>query len=259
MKYFRVFKQFLQNSLSYLTAYRSDFVLKLFLGAGWSLTWIAMIEIFFSHTNSFNGWSKDDVLLIIFSFQFLEFNNVFAKNLENMESEILHGNFDFVVTKPIDSQFLCTCAKPELSNIIFFFSYQIPILILLIQNKTEILWSNIPLYIALLLSANIIWLSIRTLCAAANFWKQKVNNLMYMSWAIMEFGRYPMTLFPKKLQMLFYSFIPAAFMGFVPASVLLGRSSPTFIFLSFVVAVLFFVTSRVVWNAAIKKYSSASS
>lgn len=259
MKYFRVFRQFIRNSVSYLTAYRSDFVLKLFLGAGWSLTWIAMIEIFFSHTNSFNGWSKNDVLLIIFSFQFLEFNSVFAKNIESVESQVLHGNFDFVVTKPIDSQFLCTCDKPELSNIIFFFSYQIPILILLIQNKTEIVWANLPLYLLLLLSANIIWLSIRTLCAATNFWKQKVNNLIGMSWAIMEFGRYPMTLFPKKLQILFYSFVPAAFIGFVPASVLLGRTSWIFVFFSFVTALLFFVTARLVWNAAIKKYSSASS
>ncbi len=258
-KYWKVFKQSIKNAIAYLFAYRSDFTLKLFLGAGWSLTWIAMISVFFSHTESFNGWNKNDVLLIIFSFQFLEFVSIFGNNLNSLESDIRHGSFDFVVTKPIDSQFFATFSRPDFTNLIFFISYEIPILILLIKNHTQIIWTNIPVYLLLLVCANVIWFSITTLCVTINFWRQRLDNLQGMAWALMEFGRYPMTIFPKNLKLLFYSFIPLAFLGFVPASVLLGRTPWTIIFPAFSVSFLFLLVSRLVWKRAVKKYSSASS
>src|SRR3989338_9123773 len=250
MKYWKVFKQSIKNAVAYLFAYRSDFVLKLFLGAGWSLTWIALINIFFAHTTSFNGWNKNDVLLIIFSFQFLEFVGIFANNLNALESDIRHGNFDFVVTKPIDSQFFVAFSKPDLTNLIFLISYQTPILFILIKNQLPIIPSAIPLYVLFVFCAALIWFSITTLCVAVNFWKQRLDNLQGTVWAIMEFGRYPMTLFPKNLQRIFFTIFPAAFMGFVPASVLLGRSSSTLIFPTLAVTISFLLLSRAVWKRA---------
>lgn len=258
-KYRNVFKQAIKNAVAYLFAYRSDFTLKLFLGAGWSITWIAFIDIFFAHTSSFNGWTRTDVFLIIFSFQFVEFVGILGNNLNSLESDIRHGTFDFVVTKPIDSQFFVTFSKPDLTNLIFFISYQIPLLCILIKNQIPIIPSHIPLYLFLLLCATLTWLAITTLCVAINFWKQRLDNLQGTVWAVLEFGRYPVSIFPKNLRLLFYTFFPAAFMGFIPASYLLGRSPASVAIPAFFITVSFLTISRIVWKRAVKKYSSASS
>lgn len=258
-KYIRVFKQSIKNSIAYLFAYRSDFTLKIFLGFGWSITWIALIDVFFAHTASFNGWSRNEVLLIVSSFEFVGFVNIFANNLNALESDIRLGNFDFVVTKPIDSQFFATFSRPDLTSFIFSISYQIPLFFILIKNHIGIIPSRIPLYIFLVLCANGIWLGIVTLCRVVNFWKQRLDNLQGTAWAILEFGRYPITIFPKGLQFVFYTFFPAAFIGFVPAAYLLGRSSWSIAIPASIVAIVFLVISRIIWKRAVKKYSSASS
>ncbi len=258
IRYWRVFKQASKNSFSYLLSYRGDLFFKMFIGLGWSLTWIGFISVFFLHTSSFQGWEKVDVILLLFTFEFITLGNALASQIEFLDESVRRGSFDNVIVKPIDSQFLATFSRPDITNVVFFVFYQIPMLVLLIRYDVAIHWPMLPLYLFLVACGVAIWIALKSIVCSLSFLAEKIDTLRYLLFSLVELGKYPVSIFPKPLRIFFHTFIPIAFITFVPAEVFLGRVDWTLVVITPILTLSLIVLSRFVWKTTVKRYKSAS-
>jgi len=260
LRYTNFISQTFKNSISEFFAYRVDVFMRLFMGILWSIIALAVIELIFYHTPSLNGWSQSDITLLYITIN-LAFimQDVLTSSIYELNSHIVNGFFDFIITKPLDSQFFCMFNKPDPGTLIFFFSYNIPLSYSLFSHPSSIHWEYLPLYVILVLAANILWMLMRTVLLTLNFWWQKLDNINQILNSLQDIGRYPTSIFPKSIQIVLYTIFPIAFSSVVPVEVLRGNISWLKIIGLVIVLIIFATISRLLWKKAIKNYSSASS
>jgi viologen exporter family transport system permease protein len=96
-------------------------------------------------------------------------------------------------------------------------------------------------------------------CAAAAFWVGRLDNLMYLLGAIFDTARWPVHVFPGLWRFVFTFVIPVAVMTTFPAMALLGKLDARTTLATIGGTLAMLAVSRIVWRAAIRSYTSASS
>ncbi len=258
--YWRIFLRSIKISLADTLMYRMDILSNIVLGLMWAIISIILVDIIYLHTDSFAGWSRSEVILLLLTFQITtEFFSAFADSLYRFSYHIRTGNFDFFLIRPVDPQFVATFGKPDFKNILYTIANTIPYIYFLIQDPLAIQLIHVPIYLYFVLLASILWISLKVMIITLNFWWQKLDNLPMLLHSFVSLGKYPMTLFPKNIQALFHTFIPIAFIAVIPTQALQGKTNIHHILLGTLIVLFTVVSSRVFWNFAIKNYSSASS
>ena len=180
-------------------------------------------------------------------------------NLSSIVTHVREGTLDFVLLKPIDSQFwlsLRTISPAGLPEIVLG-------LFLVIwggnQAGASLTPGGLALVLVMLLAGGLILYSLWFLIAATSIWFVKTWNATEVLRAVLASGRYPVAAYPAPLRLLFTLVIPVAFLTTVPAEVVLGRASASMLWLGLGLAVGFFVAARQFWLYALRHYTSASS
>jgi ABC-2 type transport system permease protein len=91
------------------------------------------------------------------------------------------------------------------------------------------------------------------------FWFVRVENLSQLFYALFETARFPVGVFPRWLRIVFTFVIPVAFITTVPASAAVGTLGWSLGPAAPAIALLGLFVSHVVWQFALKHYTSASS
>ena len=94
---------------------------------------------------------------------------------------------------------------------------------------------------------------------AFTFYFTKFDNNVTLLQALLDAGRYPVSVYPPWLQVIVTFIIPIAVATTVPVRALrqeLGTPQ-TFMFVS--IAIVSFIVASQIWKAGLKKYSGASS
>ncbi len=257
--YLRVYQQIIRNGLAQSVAYRMEFLLRIVIGLLWASVSVGILEIMFLHTEAINGWKKPELYLVLLSFNVtVHIADAFARRIQYLEEYIRLGKLDPYFTKPVDAQFLMVFLELDIAGLVYPIGYAIPILFFLLPSIHEIPWGRLPLFITLLFLGNILWICVKTMIMTLNFWRQRMDNLTILALLMAETGRYPLSVLPKPIQYFFYSVFPIAFFGIVPAEALLNRISWTAIIGALVVTFVMIMSARLLWQFAIKNYSSAS-
>ena len=97
------------------------------------------------------------------------------------------------------------------------------------------------------------------LVVSAAFWVVRLDNLTYLFNSLLDFARWPVSVFKGAIRVVFTFVIPLALMTTYPAEALLGRIEARTAALSIAGAVAFALASRLLWTRAIGRYTSASS
>jgi len=95
--------------------------------------------------------------------------------------------------------------------------------------------------------------------ASFSIWYVKIWNATEVLRGLLEAGRYPRAAFPGFVQIFFTFIVPVAFMTTVPAEVLMGKATATWMIAEAAIAIGLFIFSRIFWRFALRYYTSASS
>jgi ABC-2 type transport system permease protein len=115
--------------------------------------------------------------------------------------------------------------------------------------------AGLGLFVAGVIAMYSLWI----VCAAASFWVVRLDNLQYLLGAIFDTARWPVQVFPGVWRIVFTFVIPVAAMTTFPAMALLGTLDVRTALATIAGALAMLVLSRLVWRAAIRNYTSASS
>ncbi len=261
MRYLKLLSIFYKNSFLKELEYRVNFLSNAFMSVFWLVWGIVGVSIFFLHRDKMGDWTFPEVLMVVGLFTF--FNGVMEAllrpNVGAVIEQIRDGTFDFVLTKPVNAQFISS-----LRNIIVWRLVDVVIGIALIvyalgQLHVTPTLGQIGFFIVMLGSGTLIVYSIWLVMVSLAFWFVKIDNITELFYAFYEAGRYPVTIYRGIVRVLLTYIVPIAFVTTFPASALLGRIDQTTTIIGFVFAIGLFVGSNRFWNFALRYYSSASS
>ena len=94
---------------------------------------------------------------------------------------------------------------------------------------------------------------------ALTFWFTKFDNNVTILQALLDAGRYPVTVYPVWLRILVTFVIPIAVATTIPLQGLRGDLTPSRVLMFVGIGVVSFLIASQVWKRGLKQYSGASS
>jgi ABC-2 type transport system permease protein len=258
-RYLRVLRLFWGAAIAAELEYRLNFViatLSSLMGLAGSLFGLFL---FYQGGYTFENWSWEEALIVLGIFTLLQgfAATLLAPNLSQIVKHVQQGTLDFVLLKPINSQFWLsthTVSPWGLPDVFFgmiLIAYagerlQLPL--------TAYFLGIIPLILGML-SLYSLWFML----GATSIWFVKIYNVTEVLRGLLEAGRFPIVAYPAAYRFFFTFVIPVAFLTTIPAEALLQRGDATWIFLAAGLAIALLYASRLFWNFALRFYTSASS
>ncbi len=221
---------------------------------------IIFISIVFNYTKQVNGWSQNEMLFLaaVYRITFGLFYMLAQRGITFLWEYIRLGNLDYLLTKPINSQFYITFrgTRPfEFVNILLgiaLLSYILPKLGLT---------NNYFTYIVLLFNLScglIIFYSIYYMIATLSIWIINFYSLGSLYYIITNPLTFPTNIYGKTFTFFMTFVLPLGLVISTPVEIFL-RHAYALIFFEILFAALFFYLSTRFWNFALKHYTSASS
>ncbi len=260
-KYIKVYRKFLLTSLASELEYKTNIIIDLVTAILSLLGSIFLLSIFFQNNNSIGGWKFEQALIIQAIYTILNgiTNTWFNPNLTEIVKHIREGTLDFVLLKPIDSQFFISLKKITPSGFLEIMLGFCLLIYCIKLNQINLNLSFLTLSsITIICSISILY-SLWFFISTTTIWFVKTWNATEVLRSFLYIGRFPLNSFSFSLRIFFSIFIPIAFITTIPSEVFLGIYQLWKIMLELIVAIVFLFTSRKFWLFALKFYSSASS
>ncbi|MEA5576055.1 ABC transporter permease [Anabaena sp. UHCC 0451] len=258
-RYLKVIRLFWSAAISAEMEYRLNFIIATLSSLGNLVGSIFSLFLFYRTGYTFPGWSWDAALIVLGIFTLLQgFSATFlAPNLNRIVRHVQEGTLDFVLLKPIRSQFwlsthtLSPWGLPDLIFACIIIGYAGKRLGLGIDDY---LVSIFPLVCGL-----VILYSLWFMLGATSIWFVKIYNATEVLRGLLEAGRYPIVAYPATYRVFFTFVVPVAFLTTVPAQAMLGQGNLTWLIGAVFLAVVLLFVSTWFWRFALRFYTSASS
>jgi ABC-2 type transport system permease protein len=227
----------------------------------WLVWGIVGVSIFFLHRDKMGDWTYPEVLMVVGLFTFFNgiMESLLRPNVGAVIEQIRDGTFDFVLTKPVNAQFIASLRNIVVWRLVDVIIGSAVIVYALRQLHVTPTPTQIGFFVVMIASAIAIVYSIWLVMVSFAFWFVKIDNITELFYAFYEAGRYPVTIYRGVVRVLLTFVVPIAFITTFPVSALLGRIDPPMAILGLAFAVGSFIVSNRFWNFALRHYSSASS
>ena len=251
------FKVNVQMSL----AYRADTLVSILLNLMW-LGWELLgLSIIFSNTETLGGWGFGELIALLGVFRLINTLMIALiwPNTEKFNQSIRDGSMDYTILQPVNSMFLVTFSRITVWRIWDLVLAAILIVVGITRSGDITTPLSILTFILLTISGAIVIYSLWIVLIALTFWFTKFDNNVTILQALMEAGRYPVTVYPVWLQIIVTFIIPIAVATTIPLQALRGELDLPRVLLFFVIGIAAFWVASRVWRAGLKRYSGASS
>ncbi len=244
--------------------YRGDLLLQGLDEICRGLVALAMLQIYALKTPHLAGWTPDELLFVMgFSLTTIAIFHCFCGNLYSLSNTyIIQGNLDRVLLRPFPS-FLQICfdrlAIEDLTGAVL----GIAVMVTAAARLPEAHFGAGQILLLLLLMASSVALIVAVFMAfaATGFWFEDRVGMVPPVYNLMEFGRWPTSIYHPALRWLITAVVPFAFVAFHPASLFVGKADldPLQPLLTPLVALVALMVSTTLWRRGIRRYGSAGS
>jgi ABC-2 type transport system permease protein len=260
MNHARLIRRFWGTSLASEMEYRLNFVLATVTSLGGIVGSLFSLSLFYQNGARLGGWPWLEALIVTGLFTVLQglSRTLLNANLGRIVEHVRSGTLDFVLLKPVDSQFWLSMRRLSpwgLPDVVFGIGIVAYASARLHVGVAAWLVAALPMAFSLLILYSF-WYAIAT----TTIWYTKVYNATEVLQSLISAGRFPIQAFPPGGYRFVFTFVvPVAFLTTVPARALLGHAETQSLVVSGLFAILSFAASRWFWRFALRYYTSASS
>ncbi len=271
-KYVRVWTTFFRNSLVRELMFRGNFVISVITRTFWICAQITLFEIIYGNVETISDWTKYEYYAFMATGMLINsiVETLFMPNCANFSEMIRTGNLDFVLVKPIDTQFLISCEKMELAMLtmsawsVGFLSYA------LIQIGQPISMMQVASYLAFVVVGVTFFYSLMIAMASTSIWLTRNQGLYDFWFYITVFARYPRSIydgvdsrrleFSEVLQGTFTYAVPILLVVSVPARIIAkGLNDWHYPVIGLVSSSVGLIVSRLLFTWSLRSYRSSGS
>ncbi|NJN87176.1 MAG: ABC transporter permease [Leptolyngbyaceae cyanobacterium SL_7_1] len=258
-KYLQILRLFWATAIAAELEYRMNFLLATLSSVGSLMGSLFGLFLFYQTGYTFEGWNWEEALIVLGVFTLLTgFSATFlSPNLNQIVRHVQEGTLDFVLLKPISSQFWLSMRTvspwgvPDIAFGLILIGYAGSRLRL---NPIVYLQATLPIALGFL-----ILYSLWFMLGATSIWFVKIYNVTEVLRGLLEAGRFPMVAYPTAYRFFFTFIVPVAFLTTIPAEVLLSRSEVGWMIAAIGLATALLIAARAFWRFALRFYTSASS
>lgn len=262
-RYAEIYGIMLRNSVIREMSFKANFLLWMAVELLWFFGQIVFIEVIFGYTESIGGWTKWEMVLLIGTHQVIAqiYQAFFYINLANIPELVRTGKMDFLLMLPVDAQFAVSVKQFGLDSLVNMLVGIAFVLTAIWKLGVSISAAQVALYLACIACGVAVHYAVMLGLASCSFWIVRADGLIHGYYNLFNLGRYPDVIYRGAFKFLFTWVLPIVLVSNVPARVLarFGETpGPAMGQLALVTAGLLIVT-RFLWQAAVRRYGSASS
>lgn len=261
-KYYKILKILLRN------AYIRDSKIPgyVFSGIAFNLVEITFTIVFFNvifnNTQTLAGWNFYQILFLYMVAKIVtSVNATFTKNGTNSMSDelIRRGNLDIYLTRPVDPMILVSLSKPQIYGIISVAFEVLLAIYALVHTGINYGAANIIFFFLMFALSFVLYYFLRWITLMPAFWFIRLYSLRDIMGKLNQFMRYPAGVFPSILKFALFILFPILTVSYIPARTLFYQPRIEFIIYMFLITFAFGVITKLLWQAGLKHYGSASS
>jgi ABC-2 type transport system permease protein len=266
--YFRVFATFFRNSLVREMTFRGNFLVEVLTRTFWFAAQLTLFEIIYRNVDNIVDWTREEYYAFMATGMLINalVETFFMPNCANLSELIRTGNLDFVLLKPIDTQFLVSFEKLNLAML----NQVVLALGLLAYSLREIgrpiSAEQVVTYLLLLGVGVAFFYSLMLALASTSIFFGRNQGLYDFWFYVTVFARYPLSIYSgsptgELIRFGFSYVLPILLVVTVPARLLLSKAlNPSWLTLVLLGSALAgLVISRGIFQWSLTRYRSASS
>jgi ABC-2 type transport system permease protein len=244
--------------------YRTDTFIVIAMALAFQGTGFAFIWVLLSRFESLAGWTLGQVAFL-YGLRLIvhALAGVLTGPIFSLEDQVRSGEFDRYLLRPLSPLVQFMTQRVEISILGDLLG---GLAIFVVANQAVgLAWTPISiLYLGLaIVGGALIEGSVRILVGALTFRTLSSQSLLFLADSVFSnFANYPLTIFGTILQYVFIFIFPLAFVAFVPATVLLDKTSdlqvsPVLAYAAPVVGLIWAFVAARVFNRELSHYQSA--
>ena len=261
-RYFKVWLAFFRNTLSRDMEYKMNFILEIFIDMIYYGSLFFFFKVIFQFTDSLGVFNQDATIIFLITlyiadslYQFFLGGNVFEVN-----NKVRTGDLDFILLKPINSQFFISFRYVSIHSLICVCVLSCLLIKLTYQYHNESFnIINYLFYNCSLIIGMSIFYSFEFLIACLSFW---LRNFSYAGWLaseLIKYARRPDSIYTKWFRKTLFSVFPMAMICSVPSRMIIFGVDYRLLLLQLFVALFFLWLTTIIWKKGLLRYESASS
>jgi ABC-2 type transport system permease protein len=260
-RYRQLLTIFYKNTLMNEMEYRVNFWSNLATSVFW-LVWAALsVRVYFFHAETIAGWTYHELLIVLGLFFTLNgFRQmVLEPNLSRLSEYVRMGTLDYILTKPVNSQFLISLRNVGVLN------WSDPLLGvgLVIYALSQLGYTpglaQVAAFAILLVVGMVLLYSLSLILQTLTIWLVNMQDISMIVESALEIGRFPVQFYRGWLSIVLTTFVPIAFMTTFPAQALMGRLDANILWIAVLFAGVLFAAASGFWRFALRFYTGASS
>jgi len=259
-RFWRVYRATLVSSVIRDLEFRANFIAKVIQAFGWVAFYVIIIEVIYRNVPEIAGWNRA-MGMVLAGTVLLNAGvcGVLFPSLLDVPEQVRRGTLDFVLTRPIDTQFSVSLRKVEISRLGNFVSGMVMLVYgvsHLAHPPSMLDWAA---FFVCLVGGIGFYYSLSFFLATLAVYFVRTDNIWVISEIMLESARYPADVFPRVFRMIALYVVPVAIISTVPSRMLVSGADPGMVGLALAWGVVSLGLSRVFWVRSMDRYSSASS
>ena len=257
--YLRLYPYCVVRSIQAKMSYKSDFILGVTASILMQSLGFVFVWAIFQGIPEMNGWNFYKMVFVYgMSAAALGLNEFLFAGTWRVKMHIHQGTLDRILLRPVGTLFSVLTddvGLHGLGSVLFGLAVCI---VSFSRLHMALSLGKILFWTAAVVCGSLLFFAVNLICAALAFWVTDSTSVMILTQNISEFGKYPMVIYGRKLQMLLTYAVPFGFAGYYPSAFLLGMDNGLIYWLGPLAAAAVAVTAAgLFWKFALGRYQSA--
>lgn len=259
MKEIKIWFQYTLNSFQQTLYHRATVILFIMAKFFRIAVFLIFLHFLMGGIKELGGYNKGQVIFFYLSFNLVDSAaQLLFREVYRFRELIISGNFDFVLTKPLNPLIRVLLGGTDILDLI--------LLVLIIVFTYFFAFNNLTIsafgfigYILLILNGLLIAASFHIFVLALGILTTTIDHLIMVYRDVSNMARIPIDIYAEPVRSFLTFIVPIGIMFTFPPKVLMGLLSLQNTVIALLAGIVFFYLSLSYWKYALKKYQSASS
>jgi ABC-2 type transport system permease protein len=260
-RYAKIWLASIRYSLVRAMMFRGDFLMWALVEFIWMSVNVLLVGIIYSHTDSIAGWTQYEMLLLVGTTLLVQrlLMAFFWSNLFELGRNVRSGHFDFFLAQPGSPLFMLSTRKFDLDGLV-----NVPVALAIViyaarQLGLDPSLGQLAAYTLFVLCGLALHYATLLTIISLVFWLKSASGIEGGYFGLTEFSRLPREALRGFAAVAFVFILPVVIVSNIPARVLIHGFEPVHAAWLLGATVFWFTVAVTVFNAGLRRYSSASS